>query len=227
MIDVGGVCEFSTEPERLAEGIFLLRIPFDGNIYTSSYILLGENGTAVLDSGSCGGDAEEYIIPFLEKLGRAPDHVICSHLHEDHCGGTSALLTRYPSAKAVLFNEENPYPAERVTLAKDGDVLLERYRLKNLPGHTPDALAVLDEGTKMLLSCDCLQQYGITRFPTGVSDVTAYMGTLETVRALSVKTIVAAHNYVPLGYRADGAEEIERMLTVCAEAAVGNFLKNI
>ncbi len=217
---LGGVREFSTEPERLAEGMYRLCIPFDGNIYTSSYILLGDNGTAVLDTGSCDKDAETYILPFLEKLERTPDYVICSHLHEDHCGGTSTLLERYPSAMAVLFAPESPYPPERTILAKDGDILLGRYRLLNLPGHTPDALAVLDDRTNILLSCDCLQQKGITRFPTGVSDVPAYLQTLARVPALSVKTILAAHNYVPLGERADGAEEIARLLKVCT-AAVG------
>ncbi len=226
MTDIGGVCAFSTEPERLAEGIFRLCIPFDGNIYTSSYILLGDGGTAVLDTGSCDGDAETYIIPFLETIGRVPDYVLCSHLHEDHCGGTPALLRTYPTAKAVLFSEENPYPAERVIVAGDGDVLLGRYRLCSLPGHTPDALAVLDERTNTLLSCDCLQQYGITRFPTGVSDVPAYMETLAKVRGLSVDTVIAAHNYVPLGGRADGEAEILRMLEVCAEA-VGKIFEKI
>ncbi len=209
-----GVCPFSTEPEEISASIRRICVPFE-DIYTSVFVLTTEEGTAILDSGSSGGDAETYIVPLLESLGREPDFLICSHLHGDHNGGTAWLLTRYPTAKAVLFSPKGPYPAARTHVAVDGEILLGRFQLLNLPGHTADALAVYDLADGILLTQDCLQKRGITRYGYGVTDVAAYLASIERVRALSTAVLIAAHSFAPGGYIASGDGALTKFLDTC------------
>ncbi len=215
--EMRGVCTFCTHPEKISDCIRRLCIPFE-DIYTSVFVLTTDEGTAVLDSGSSGWDAQTYIVPLLESLGREPDLLICSHLHGDHNGGTDWLLTRYPRATAVLFSENSPYPVERTHVAVDGEILLGRFQLWNLPGHTADALAVYDLTDGILLTQDCLQKRGITRYGYGVTDVAAYLASIERVRALSPAVLIAAHSFAPGGYIARGDGALAEFLDTCTTA---------
>ncbi len=220
-----GVCAFSTVPEKITCHLWRLCIPFE-DIYTSVFVLLSEQGTAILDSGSSGMDAETYIVPLLQALDREPDFLLCSHLHGDHNGGTAWLLGRYPRAKAVLFSSVSPYAADRTVPAVEGEMLFERFRLLNLPGHTPDAMAVYDTVDKILLTQDCLQKRGITKYGFGVTDVAAYLASIEKVRTLAPDTIMAAHHFIPDGHMAHGKDEVERFLDTCTAVTkeLGNFV---
>ncbi len=209
-----GVVPFSTVPERLSEHLYRQCIPFE-DIYTTVFVLTTHKGTAVLDSGSNGEDAERYIVPLLQRLHTEPQYLLCSHLHGDHNGGTAWLLQRYPTAKAILFSEVSPYPAERTIRAQDGDTLLDRFTLLHLPGHTPDAMAVYDRKDRILLTQDCFQKRGITKYGFGVTDIPAYLTSLEKVRTLSPDMLVAAHHFAPGGHIAQGREEIEAFLHTC------------
>ncbi len=209
-----GVCPFSTEPERISGCIHRICVPFE-EIYTSVFVLTTSEGTAILDSGSSGEDMQVYLVPLLESLGREPDFLICSHLHGDHNGGTDWLLTRYPQAKAVLFAADSPYPDHRTHRAVDGETLLGRFRLLHLPGHTADALAVYDPVDGILLTQDCFQKRGITRYGYGVTNAAAYLASIGRVRALSPAVLLAAHSFAPGGHIARGETELVEFLDTC------------
>lgn len=211
-----GVIPFSTEPETLCDGIVRIRVPFE-DIYTSVYVLTEGDRCAVLDSADSERDVETYLFPYLAERGLTPQFLICSHFHGDHAGGASAVLARYPACRAVGFAAESPFPAERWVCAADGTVFLDRFAVINLPGHTPDSLAVFDLRASLLLTCDCLQQCGVGRYGSGITDADAYVRTVEKVRTLGVQTVVAAHNFVPLGDRADGMEAVDAYLDMCID----------
>ena len=88
----------------------------------------------------------------------------------------------------------------------------------HLKGHSNDGLAIFDKKTGTLITGDCLQQYGITRFGTSIYTVEAYQQSINKVRELLPNVIVASHDYVPCGYIAKGAEEVASMLEACDEA---------
>ncbi len=200
---LGGVCEFSTELERLSDGVYRVCIPLE-NIYTTAFIFTGDDGLAVYDTGSDEDDVRRYILPILAKFDAELKYIVISHMHHDHSGGASALLAVYPTA--------------RVVADVDGELLFGRYRTVRLPGHSPDCMGILDESTRTLYSGDCLQQYGITRFPTALEVPDEYPKSLDRVRHLKPKTIIASHNYVPCGWRVDGEAEVDALLAACEDA---------
>ncbi len=197
--------------EKLAEGIFRVKIPFE-NIYTSAFFLETEEGVLVVDSGSSDADAERHILPALQ--GRRVAMLACSHLHGDHAGGVGRLLTAFPKVKLALFAKENPYSKERIRRLEDGELLFGRYQVYNLRGHTADCLGILDRKTNSLLTFDSLQLGGVGRYPAFTEDRAAYLQTVARVRGLGVEQIFTSHEYEPYGFRA-GKGEIDRFLDAC------------
>ncbi len=200
--------------EKLKEGIYRICIPFE-NIYTSSFILTENNDAIILDSGSNDEDAQRYIIPEITKLGVSVKYLVSSHSHGDHHGGINALKKTYPDAVPSLFSKRftDSY------ILSDGEMLLGRFQVLNLKGHSEDCLAMLDTKTKTMISCDCLQLQGVGRYPTYINNFPEYTKTLNRVRELNLETIVASHDYEPLGYIANGQSEIEEYLKICKKAA--------
>ncbi len=203
--------------QQLAEGIYRLCVPFE-ELYTSVFALTEGDGCILLDSACNEKDVQEVILPALSRSGFAVQMILCSHLHSDHCGGMEALLEAFPSAKAGLFDKSKKYGGKETVHFSDGDMLLGRYKVLNLKGHTEDCLAVFDTKTATLLSVDCLQLRGIGRYGTSVCCGKEYRATLERVRGLGVQRIIASHEYIPCGAIADGADRVKNYLDECEKA---------
>lgn len=86
-------------------------------------------------------------------------------------------------------------------------------------GHSEDSLAIFDTKTKTLISFDCLQQRGIDKYRSGISDKEKYFKSIALVRSMDAERIIFSHDYDPCGYRVTGKTEIENVLTVCEEYA--------
>ena len=64
----------------------------------NSYVVLGEEKVAVMDSvdARC---CEEWLGRVEEALsGRTPDYLVCQHMEPDHSGSMAAFLAKYPQA---------------------------------------------------------------------------------------------------------------------------------
>lgn len=195
------------------DGIFRIKIPFE-TIYTSSFVLTEGRDAVVYDFGSSDYDSETYIIPELDALGVNVRYLAVSHAHGDHCGGIGAMMKKYPSAKVLHMGRQ-----WSDTEAVDGEVVLGHFKLIALKGHSDDGMAILDTKTNSLVSGDTLQVWGVDRWKTYFTDYELYIETIEKVRALDVDTIIAAHEYEPCGYIAEGKKSVAVYLDECRKAA--------
>ncbi|MCI8387376.1 MAG: MBL fold metallo-hydrolase [Clostridiales bacterium] len=204
--------------EQIATDIYRLCIPFEDN-YTSSFALIEGDSCIIIDSGSNASDeamdddSRTYLIPAIEQAGFKPTMLICSHLHSDHSGGMMALIEAYPEAEVCLMQPDYSFGNTRTHTLSDGELLYGRYQVLNLKGHTDDSIAVFDLRTKTLLTFDCIQLCGVSRYGTGISDSAAYRKSLKRVGNMDIDLLVTSHPYYPLGYIAVGKSEIERYLT--------------
>ncbi len=188
--------------EFLDDGIYRLCVPF-GNIYTSVFAISNGEKWIICDTATTVFDVKNHILPALRTLGATPDYILVSHSHSDHCGGLPALLTAFPNAVHIT----NP------------TVLLNRFEVISLKGHTEDSLAILDMKTRTLLSFDCLQQCGIDKYRDGITDKTEYLKSIDKVKRMDLKQIIFSHDYDPCGYRVSGVKEIANALKICEEYA--------
>ncbi len=206
------------EFERLADGIYRLCVPFE-EIYTSVFLLQFQAGCILLDGAASDEDAENYVLPALEKVNAQPQMIVRSHNHGDHSGGVARIAKAFPDAKIGLMEDDFPNDGRYIRLY-DGDVLLDRFQVLNLRGHTDDCLALLDIKTNTLISGDCLQGGGIGKYGVSFTDVAAYLQSVERVKNLKVDRIVASHEFAPYGFFAEGIQMVNTYLNECIRTAL-------
>ncbi len=203
--------------KRIADGIFKIEIPFE-DIYTSSFVLENNGKYIVADSGACANDANTCIIPKLKERNITPSYLVCSHMHGDHSGGVRALISEYPNAVVCGVNECLK-TFENSKIIADKQLLLERFELIPLPGHSEDSLGIFDTKTKTFLSFDCLQQRGVSKYGGGFCNFEKYLHSVEVIRALYPKAIAASHEFYPLGSIAAGERDVCKYLDECEKDA--------
>ena len=204
--------------DRIDEGLYRILIPFEEEITTTVYVVVGNSGVAVIDSAAYPDDADNYIIPALDKLGIALErvkYILLTHSHADHAGGAARLSALLPRATVASSFSRGENGSLKLS---DGEKLLDRLQVVSLPGHTVDSIAFLDVETKTLLSGDCLQLYGVGKYKKGVGHRDLYRGSIDRLRQMDIERIVAAHEYDPLGSLADGKQAVRAYLEVCLEA---------
>jgi glyoxylase-like metal-dependent hydrolase (beta-lactamase superfamily II) len=199
--------------EYIDLGLYRLMIPFE-DLYTTVYLVISDEGCAVIDSGTYPSDVDKYILPALDELGISGDAVkllLLTHDHGDHAGGIATLSGRFPEARACACFTKR---VEFSPLA-DGDILLGRLQTVHLFGHTKNSVGYYDIETKTLLSGDCLQLGGVGKYTNGICYADLYCASVEKLRSMDILRIVAAHDYEPLGAIANGREEVKRYLDTC------------
>ena len=201
-------------------GVYKLNIPFQ-NFTTSVYIYICMDGVAIIDCATYPSDVDSYIIPVLEELGVSDDvkYILLSHWHGDHRGGLGRLSEVYSEAVVATACDI----AGREICLADDMVIIGNLRAIAVPGHTDDSFGFLDTASNTFLSADCLQLDGIDKYRNGIEDLNTYISSIERLKSLNIKRIVAAHEYLPLGSIADGYDAVGRYLDACLDFAKKKF----
>ena len=90
--------------ENIIGGIYRLKVPFEDN-YTAVFLVCTDNGDILIDSATTKNDAEKFIIPALERMGKSPKFAICTHDHGDHAGGMPYVLAHFEEMKPYAASE--------------------------------------------------------------------------------------------------------------------------
>jgi len=162
----------------------------------------------------------DHVLNSLACVGLSPDdisHVVCSHLHTDHCGCnqffTKAKIyiheaelaaARAPDGVQMGYlpaDWDHPMPVEPVADGHDvfGD---GRIRLVHLPGHTPGAMAALvrlDRDGLFLLASDAVSvraNLDDNFAPKNTWDVEKCLASYARIRDLEQRgaTVICGHD---------------------------------
>lgn len=138
-------------------------------------------GEVLVDPGP-----ESSVANVIEALGDiVPSHILLTHIHLDHAGGTGKLVEHYPQAQVYIhadavqhvvdparllasaqrtfgpllaeFGETLPVPASNVHAIEDGDVI-EGFEAIHTPGHSGHHMAFFHELSKTMLTGDVAGQ---------------------------------------------------------------------
>ena len=210
--------------EKINENIFFFKTDYK-DIFTTVYVVKTPAGALIFDAASYDCDVDDSILPALAELGIPEDeikYVFISHPHVDHAGGLKRLLECLPNV-TVLSRSETlaaKHPGYKFESLDDGETILDVLKVVTIPGHTIDAMAILDTRTDSMISGDCLQLYGI--FGSGlwgsnINFVNEHRAAIEKLRTIKIAEIMTAHDYHPLGQRYVGEEKVAAALDFCIE----------
>lgn len=212
------------ETIKINDNIFRTTTPYK-DIWTTLYVIKTKNGDMLFDAASFDEDAEKYTISFLEQCGVTKEslkYIFISHDHSDHAGGLKTLLPYYPNAVVLSRSSDlkERFSDYNVVAPNENDHFLDVLEVVTIVGHTIDCAAILDKRTKTLITGDCLQVWGIVGSQNWAANIrfpVEYFADIEKISKMDIDQILTAHDYYPLGYKAEGKAEIVRCLDGCRE----------
>ena len=210
---------------KISESIYRLTTAYK-DIFTTVYLLKAPGGYVLFDAASFDEDIDGTLVPALAQVGVDQNnlkYVFISHNHKDHAGGLEAFVKAFPNTCILSRSEalQKKYEGHPFKTPVEGDVLLDTFRVVEIPGHTADSAALLDVRDHTLITGDCLQAFGIFGSEDWAANINLpaeHLDALEKLRGMEINAILAAHDYHPVGYCAHGKQEVARYIDACEEA---------
>lgn len=166
---------------------------------TNTYVV-GTGPTVVIDPAV---DGETYIDSVAAAAGEL-SAILVTHRHPDHVGGIRALSAR-TDAPVRAYGDE-PAGEVAVTPLADGEVLDvpgAPLRVLHTPGHAPDHVCFLQEGSASLFAGDNILGEGTAVIAPPEGDMDVYLSSLERLLEFHIDRVYPGH-FRPL----DGGREV-------------------
>ena len=204
----------------------------DPRIWTSVYLLVGEQHCAVVDS-AVPRSADRLILPYLDKVGIPADRlrsIVNTHGHNDHVGSNVRL--REVCGAQIMLHEADAHWLDEGHMFGDDQVPVHQpdrtlqagdqvelgaatYEVLSLAGHTAGSLGLWDPQARVLFCGDGLQGEGaVTAGLAFYLDPDDYLASVERALALGVEHLCTAHPYAPAtaSSHTHGAAEVRDFL---------------
>lgn len=137
----------------------------------NSYVVLGEQKTAVMDSMDprC---TDQWLARVSEALeDRQPDYLVCQHMEPDHSGSMGAFLKKYPEAtvlcskQAVVMMNQFGIEAKNVQVVAEGQSIdlggLTLHFIAAPMVHWPEVIMTYCPEEEVLFSADGFGKFGV------------------------------------------------------------------
>ena len=146
--------------------IFDELIPLDKGTSYNSYIILGSEKTAVVDT-MYPKFTREYLKSFDDNGIKKVDYIIANHGEQDHSGSIPALLEKFPNAIVVTnavcagnIKEMLGVNSDKIKIIKNDEELSlgdKTLQFKIAPGvHWPDTMFTYVKEDNIIFTCDFL-----------------------------------------------------------------------
>ena len=146
--------------------IFDELIPLDNGTTYNSYIVIGSEKIAVIDT-MYPKFTKEYIASFDENNITKVDYIIANHGEQDHTGSIPAMLEKFPNAIVVTnatcagnLKEMLFIPDEKIQIIKNNEELSlgdKTLQFMISPGvHWPDTMFTYIKEDNIICTCDFL-----------------------------------------------------------------------
>ena len=192
-----------------------------GWLSANTVVVTGQQNRALIDSGYWTHSSQTLALVQTALGGQAPDLLLNTHLHSDHCGGNAALQATYAALQTLI----PPGQAPRVTswdpvglsyaptgqhcprfqfqglLTPGTEILLgdHSWEIHAASGHDPHSVVLFQRESRTLISADALWENGFgVVFPEleGEDAFDAVAATLKLIADLAPLTVIPGHGSV-------------------------------
>ena len=192
-----------------------------GWLSANTVVMTGQHNRALVDSGYWTHSSQTLALVQTALGGQAPDLLLNTHLHSDHCGGNASLQATYPALQTLI----PPGQAPRVTswdpvglsyaptgqhcprfqfqglLTPGTEILLgdHSWEIHAARGHDPHSVVLFQREIRTLISADALWENGFgVVFPEleGEDAFDAVAATLGLIADLAPLTVIPGHGPV-------------------------------
>jgi glyoxylase-like metal-dependent hydrolase (beta-lactamase superfamily II) len=192
-----------------------------GWLSSNNVVLVGRDGTALVDSGYASHAAQTMQLVEGALYGRRLDLLLNTHLHSDHCGGNSALQERYPNLEVrippglaeqvrhwdpvaltyVPTGQECPRFAITGVLEPGAELRLAEqiWEVHAAPGHDPHSVVLFEPESRTLISADALWENGFGIVFQELEGERAFhevAQTLDVIEGLRPQVVIPGHGRV-------------------------------
>ncbi len=189
-----------------------------GWLSSNNILIVGNDSTALIDSGYVTHAPQTLALVESALGGRALDLLVNTHLHSDHCGGNAALQGRYPALSTLIppgqSQHVSQWDPQALTYTPTGqncpqfdfnEVLQpgteirlgdSDWQVHAAPGHDPHSVILFEPASRVLVSADALWERGFgVVFPEleGVDAFDAVGATIDLIEALKPALLIPGH----------------------------------
>ena len=205
--------------EKVTDDIFIVRQDMRPGWTCNVVLVFGENEIGVIDSGY-ENTPEDFVFPLIEEQGRRLDEVsiiVNTHRDGDHIRGNAALKERTGAPIFIHELEMEAVPTSDTRLGDNVTLGDRNFKVIHSPGHRPGAVCLYDEGSKILLTADCVcgEKESLIRM-----DKNIYIDSLKKLLELDVELMIMSHPFAPAGKEILRGDEIKQMIETSIEIAV-------
>jgi glyoxylase-like metal-dependent hydrolase (beta-lactamase superfamily II) len=183
---------------------------------THTYVV-GRNNAVLIDPGPRSLAYQNALASSLRAANVTVAAILLSHGHPDHAPGASILKGRL-GVEVVASEHMAPDVAADSAVDRrfaDGETFhtgSDAISVIPTPGHAPDQVAFWMPESRILFTGDTVLGSGSTLVAPPAGDMTAYMQTLEQLRALGPRLMLPGHGPVVTDPGAKIAEYIAHRL---------------
>ncbi|MCB0155746.1 MAG: MBL fold metallo-hydrolase [Anaerolineae bacterium] len=154
---------------------------------TNTY-LIGQERLVIIDPGPADSAHQNALVELTTTWAAPIEAIIVTHHHSDHSGGAESLAHR---CQVPLLSFGQPLQPEAVLEIDDLQLVV-----KHTPGHIQAHLCLWLPEPRLLIAGDLVAGQGTILIIPPDGDMTAYLASLATMKALNPAAILPGHGPV-------------------------------